>query len=333
VDFPWVDDIHCLPEDDARIFDYELVDLIQNGQWENIWLAPPEVLNWTQALFFAYSLSHLEPELHDISLGSFCKLVLNNDPRRVDLEALERHFVYAIDDNAIARYKWPIRRCIYAQVSYSGALFFLSSGRWYRISDSFVQEVNDDIGRIEQLERTLPDYDDESEDDYNVRISDLSSDYALMHGKIIHYGGGKSQIEFCDLVGRNGDIIHVKRYSGSRDLSHLFMQGLNSGVLFQNDPDFRRNADSYLPDPLRGRYLDTRPAFNELRVVYAIASEVDEPLNLPFFSKLSLRYAARQLRGVGYRLALSRVLILPIRALLKKNWRKRTRLKRRVLSR
>ncbi len=128
-----------------------------------------------------------------------------------------------------------------------------------------------------------------------------------MHKVLVPYGGGKSSIEFCDLLGANGDIVHVKRYSGSRDLSHLFAQGLNSGQLFQIDEGFRRAVDPHLPEGFRGRFIANRPAAQELRVVLAIVSKSLKPLNLPFFAKLSLRHAVQRLEIFGYRVALAKI--------------------------
>jgi uncharacterized protein (TIGR04141 family) len=124
---------------------------------------------------------------------------------------------------------------------------------------------------------------------------------------MIPYGGGKSSFEFCDLLGVKGDIIHVKRYSGSRDLSHLFAQGLNSGQLFQLDQGFRKAVDPHLPIDFRGRFVEGRPAAKELRVIFAIVSKSLRPLNLPFFAKLSLRHAAQRLEIYGYRVALAKI--------------------------
>jgi uncharacterized protein (TIGR04141 family) len=99
----------------------------------------------------------------------------------------------------------------------------------------------------------------------------------------------------------------VKRFSGSKDLSHLFAQGLASGQLFQIDEGFRRAVDPHLPEGFRGRFVANRPAAQELRVVLAIVSKSLKPLNLPFFAQLSLRHAAQRLEIFGYRVALAKI--------------------------
>jgi uncharacterized protein (TIGR04141 family) len=128
-----------------------------------------------------------------------------------------------------------------------------------------------------------------------------------MDRKLIYHGGGQSKFEFCDLYTSDKDIIHVKRYGASSVLSHLFAQGVNSAELFQTDPEFRQKVNAKLPeeyqipDPLK------RPNYGEYRVVYAIVSDIDGDLNLPFFSKLSLKNARRRMEGFGYNVALSKI--------------------------
>lgn len=59
-----------------------------------------------------------------------------------------------------------------------------------------------------------------------------------MDAKVIYYGGGYSSIEVCDVLSKNGELIHVKRHNGSATLSHLFNQGLVSGELIREDRSF-----------------------------------------------------------------------------------------------
>jgi uncharacterized protein (TIGR04141 family) len=47
----------------------------------------------------------------------------------------------------------------------------------------------------------------------------------------ISHGGGHGQVEVCDLLSANRKLIHVKIYSKSSVLSHLFAQGFVSGQL------------------------------------------------------------------------------------------------------
>ena len=86
-------------------------------------------------------------------------------------------------------------------------------------------------------------YEDEDEEKYNKRAAQECDSLACMDRKLIAHGGGSSKIEFCDLYDA-GLLIHVKRYSGSSGLSHLFEQGIVSAVAFLSDADFRAKASA-----------------------------------------------------------------------------------------
>lgn len=271
----------------------ELLDRLREKNFEQTWLAPPEVLEWSAVRYFSYSEAYRSAERFDVHWTTFFEEKVA-DPSTLSEYFLKSRYILCVGDDGITLKKWPVYRCIYAEIDYPDTSYFLSGGKWYRIAKSFVDQIKDAVRRIPVLEDYLPDYADKTEDDYNVRVGASGIGFHLMHKVLVPYGGGKSSIEFCDLLGANGDIVHVKRYSGSRDLSHLFAQGLNSGQLFQIDEGFRRAVDPHLPQGFRGRFLANRPAAQELRVVLAIVSKSLKPLNLPFFAKLSLRHAAQQ---------------------------------------
>src|SRR5690606_19414169 len=123
----------------------------------------------------------------------------------------------------------------------------------------------------------------------------------------IRYGGGASQIEFCDLFVRKRTMLHVKRYGGSSVLSHLFAQGVVSATLFLQDPEFRRGIRQTLPRAHRAAVPERRPRVEHFEVGFAIVSRSPGGLVLPFFSKVNLRNAARTLAGFGYRVTLTKI--------------------------
>ena len=51
----------------------------------------------------------------------------------------------------------------------------------------------------------------------------------------------------CDLYSLDMDMIHIKRYSNSDTLSHLFAQAAVSGQSFKSDADFRQKVNEKLP--------------------------------------------------------------------------------------
>jgi len=305
--FSWIDNVCEADEDERQILDMELLERLQAENFEQTWLAPPEVLEWSAVRYFSYSEASRSAERFDVHWTTFFADKVSN-ASALSIDFLKSRYIFCLGDDGITIKKWPVYRCIYAEIDYPDTSYFLSGGRWYRIAKLFVDQVKDAVSKIPVLDDGyLPDYADKTEDAYNERVGNSSIGFHLMHRVLVPYGGGKSTIEFCDLLGDNGDIIHVKRYSGSRDLSHLFAQGLNSGQLFQIDEGFRRAVDPHLPDVFRGRFIVNRPAAKELRVVLAIVSKSLKSLNLPFFAQLSLRHAAQRLEIFGYRVALAKI--------------------------
>jgi uncharacterized protein (TIGR04141 family) len=130
-----------------------------------------------------------------------------------------------------------------------------------------------------------------------------------MDADLIAYGGGPSKVEFCDLYTDTRQMIHVKRYGGSKVLSHLFQQGGVAASLWLGDPEFRRKVNAKLPTTHKLPNATKRPNSEDYQVIFAVTSNSNAPIAsaLPFFSRLSLRNVSRQLTGAGYRVSLVKI--------------------------
>jgi uncharacterized protein (TIGR04141 family) len=102
-------------------------------------------------------------------------------------------------------------------------------------------------------------------------------------------------------------MVHVKRYGNSSVLSHLFSQGVVSGELFVSDREFREKLNVKLPAGHKLANPILRPDPTQYEVVYGIISNMDGPLDIPFFSKVTLRNARRHLTGFGYQVTLAKI--------------------------
>jgi uncharacterized protein (TIGR04141 family) len=194
--------------------------------------------------------------------------------------------------------------------------FVLSAGKWYKLEKDFVKQVKRSFATIPSYSGSLLEYDDETEADYNARVAESNiKKYCLMDCNLVHRGGS---VEFCDLFTRDKEIIHVKRYGGSSVLSHLFYQGVVSGELFQTDSEFRRLVLSKVSGHHRVFKADARPAYHEYHIVFAIISQSDKPLSVPFFSCVAARHAVRRLEGFGYRVSLAKIGVSENRKKLKR---------------
>lgn len=111
-------------------------------------------------------------------------------------------------------------------------------------------------------------------------------------------------MEICDVLTRTGGMIHIKQRGASSTLSHLFAQGINSAERLLQDAEFRRQArelvereDASFSDVLpAGRPVD--PSTVEVTFAVITRSNRGTPLNLPFFSLVSLRARCRASAGV-----------------------------------
>lgn len=317
--FPWVDHIAEVTRASQKDeLDSLLVEQVKKANLERCWMAVPEIVDWASIDGFRYGLSNKNPKHHDIHLNSFLDEV--RDPTNITIEKLRQRQVYCVGDDDRQIYQWSIYKCIYCELDHGNESYLLSGGKWYRVTRDFVAEVNDSFNKISRYPVSLPEYDDNSEGEYNERVANGNPDqYALMDMKLIPFGGGNNKFEFCDLYTCDKDIIHVKRYGGSSIFSHLFAQGTSSGELFHTQSEFRDLVNKKLPSTHKLSDCTRRPSPEEYRVVFAVVSDSDEPdVTIPFFSRLNLRSVVRRLDGYGYQVAIAKISVSQKRSKLKK---------------
>ncbi len=305
-DFDWIDQIAEVRDKaiQSQLND-ELVVKIGNEEIDNIWMAVPEVVDWTDISGFKY-LRAKQAELHDdLDVPTY----LSELERSPSLDELKHSRIFAISastDDTL--HSWSAYQCLYAECRLNNKLYILNNSKWYEIADSFSQAVEIDFQNMTESSVTMPDCEFKNEGDYNSHAVATLTGSCCMDGQLVTYGGGHSSIEFCDVLTADKKLIHVKRYGGSSVLSHLFTQGVVSGELFVSDEAFREKLNTKLPDSHKLADSKARPITPEYEIVYAIISNSTEDLSLPFFSKVSLRNAKRRLVGYGYNVTLKKVL-------------------------
>lgn len=123
--------------------------------------------------------------------------------------------------------------------------------------------------------------------------------------------GHQDKIEFCDVFGNEGQIIHVKRKGGSELIGHLLNQGLVSATLLLTD-EFRNKLNAKLHDSNRDAWTvpEQRVDFNagNYSIIYGIMSDADgDDLKLPFFSKVILREVVGPLKNYGFKVFMNKI--------------------------
>ena len=119
--------------------------------------------------------------------------------------------------------------------------------------------------------------------------------------------GRHGQVEFCDLYSADRKLIHVKRYSGSSTMSHLFNQGVVSAQLLHGERVFRVAVNEKLPESHQLGDPAAQITPSDFEVAYAVIAKPGKELTLPFFSRLTLRNAVQVLRGLGFGVTLTSV--------------------------
>jgi uncharacterized protein (TIGR04141 family) len=112
----------------------------------------------------------------------------------------------------------------------------------------------------------------------------------------------------------SGQLIHVKRHLGSRDLSHLFSQGFVSASLLQEDDVFRAATSAKIAELTNDHsfaLFNTSPLVTgNFEVVYVILASWggrNLAAALPFFSKINLERTVRELLNRGFRVGLCQI--------------------------
>ncbi|MEZ4222622.1 MAG: TIGR04141 family sporadically distributed protein [Polyangiaceae bacterium] len=286
-----------------------LFEDLRASNLERKWLAVPDLMEWTDVGGFRYTTSKTKPLLEDIHLSTYLAQV--RGLQNLDLPTAKRHRVHAFSATSGEESDhWSVFNCLYAEVELSGETYLLNNGQWFHIDSRFARSVDSAISAIPSTRCPLIEYstpDDEAK--YNRRLAKSLQGSCLMDRKNITYGGGKSRIEFCDVLTSSRQMLHVKRYRGSAVLSHLFAQGAVSAAAFVADAEFRKRLNPMLCKGHRLKNPMRRPDAHHWEVAYVIASQSGRELRLPFFSRVTLRNAANQLASLGFQVTLTKVSI------------------------
>jgi uncharacterized protein (TIGR04141 family) len=304
--FDWIDQIKDVrnPQLETEL-NAQLVQKLAQNNLEKAWMAVPEVINWSDLKGFRYGNRKNADLRDDVDLPDFLAS-LNGIPPTIEI--LKGQHVCMIsagtDDVAL---RWTAFRCLYAELFLNDQLYILNNAKWYAIAKSFSDQVVADYQAMPASLIQLPDCDGRDEETYNTAAAASLIGSCCMDQKFIYHGGGRSKIEFCDVYTSDKKMVHIKKYGQSAVLSHLFFQGVVSSELFAGDRDFRKKLNELLPGPSKLADPNVRPNISDFEVVYCIISGVDGPLDIPFFSKVSLRTARRRLANFGYKVSLNKI--------------------------
>ncbi|MGH2572187.1 MAG: DUF6119 family protein [Actinomycetota bacterium] len=305
--FSWVDNLRTVKED-ATIsrLDEQLIKALQGPKDRQPHLAPPEPIEWIRVEGFTYSTEEADAEPKaDLDLDDY--LLTLEDPSGVSVGGLKHHRIGVHwSDVSEKEERWTLYDSIVYETEDGEDLYVLTNGRWFRVARIFAEKVKEDVSAIPAADVTVPEaVKGENEREYNQRVAD-SGVATLTDRSLLRPTRATQPIEFCDLVTPRRQFIHVKKWSRSATLSHLFAQGTVSGETLLGDEGFRVSVREMLKSagpPYNAVVPTDRPVAADYEIVYAIIGKPGGAATLPFFSQLSLSQAADRLRLLGYKVA------------------------------
>lgn len=297
--FEWVDNVNKVrDQDEINILDLELEKILCGPDFSCLWLGEPEIVDWEEQIGYSFDLYARSERYAVLELPQLLSY-LNSKSLPISVESLKHTSIHVNDSQYHAIKSWSAYKCLYAELKYGADQFILRSSTWYKVNSDFLTAVDASLSSLELYKHCFPTYNEDREEDYNLAlISDPS--FELLDKKNIKIGGAYDKLELCDLVRNGKDLIHVKYYRSSSTLSHLFSQGCVSAEAFVRDAEFRKKLNAKLPQSIQLADPIPRPDPASYKIVYAIATTKKLPLELPFFSKVTLKNALKVLRGLNY---------------------------------
>lgn len=308
--FGWIDHVEQIRDEELQdSLDGDLVQAINRGEITKLWMAFPEIIDWESLDHFELRGTRNTRSYDDVSWEDYIERV--DGAGNVNLISLKNHCIWVFGEGADRPIrKWPVYDCLYAELVVENQTFILNEGNWYVVSTSYLEQLNESVSRHIRPTQTFDRFEEEhvDEDGYIKCIAKKSAgDLAIMHGdgNLITRSGIRGSIEFCDLYSIDGRHCHLKQYSGSSTLSHLFNQGYVSTVAMLSDSDFCDRVREKLPDSHRTLFDEQCDDRSRISVVFGVIDTLkDHSFDLPIFSKIAFRETARKYASLGVNMTL-----------------------------
>lgn len=309
--FAWVDNLQAVSDPSIkRKLDDELWNRFEKNNFENMFLAIPELIDWEKVSGFAYTES--QSKNPDLLVNYLDIRELRASIRSgANIDTLKNRQIFMAMNSTGYIKKFSLFRCFYTELKILGDafLYILTAGNWFKVEPSFEQQVDSHFRKIPVMKFSYPfiEYDHEGEGKYNDEVAGaVTKEYLLLDRKLIQFGGSHSSIEVCDLYktkpvnGDLGELVHVKRGRDSSSLSHLFAQGLVSSTLLASETDFITEVNKQILAQ-GGIVLPSKMPTDQYDIVFAIIDgAAGTPLEIPFFSKVNLQNCARSIRAFKF---------------------------------
>jgi len=335
--------------------DKRLLGAVKNKKISDFHMAPPEIFNYEESEGFGFSTlpeeeapkDQLDPLDYINSIKKLNKLTVNQ---------LKQHQVRAKSSTSSDwQDRWPVYNCFVFETECGDDYYVLHEGAWFHVEKDFARQLNKEIETLAKQADiklpTIPNILDKEvikrfkekerkslkithEKYFNEYVGCKTDDKVTLDRRNIYPSGGKTPIEFCDIITTRGQMVHVKPGTSSAHLSHLFKQGTVSAELFVSDPLLREKVIKIIEEDPRLQHWsrnDQKKEYalkkrkelaklisenkenvdrNKFEVVYCIIANITDqqwPAKIPFFSKVSLRKEKRAIERLGLKVSLTKV--------------------------
>lgn len=316
---PWVDNISPVQDlaEVELLWDF-LARHLQQSKTATLSLAPPDILPWEELRGFRVP-GLIEDDSADITLeevlGAMSAEMKKLDPQEFR-RRLERMYLEALDSAGDLLRRWNLLRCVTGELTRSTKEYALFDKGFYAIGRDLLQEVNGFVGSLREAKLPLPSCGEKkAEEEYNTEAAKACNG-VLLDRRTISLASRTSPVEVCDILGPQGQLIHIKKGRSSADLSHLFAQGVVSGVMLSESRDFHDKARELLKVANGGKYppesaLPIYPSSEFSReVCFGVIKKWGQKTfvdGTPFFSRLNLMNQARELQRRGLNVSYQRL--------------------------
>lgn len=272
-------------------------------------MAVPDVINYRDNVCITFSGAGQSYIYDEVTVDGYLNYLTKRgeNVNTYTVETLKRHALQLTNAEGTPQGdRFSIFRCLIydASIGSDGDRYHLCEGHWYRVATEYLTRLKEFLDpRCAPME--LPPYAHKDEEEYNHGVPEAQGRVRLCLDRKNIAPQGQHPVEPCDIYEVDDDgaavLHHVKRSTRSKELSHLFNQGINSVELLKMEEQSRNRMMKLVGN--NGDNTFQRPvAEQRLRVVYGIVTHKDpkgKSDNLPLFSRVSLMRTLKRLELYG----------------------------------
>lgn len=326
-DFEFIDQFKPVPkgklEKDLNDALFSELQKLVSGIDSDLHLAVPDILPTGKGSVLSYYGANLpakKSQFYDIDISDYVSELQRGNFGAItgidDIRAAhEIRSQTVVPDEPFGSKK--VYDCFVFETTLSGKVYVLFDGQWYEISGKFHQEVeNFYLNLLSPAFLAASTAKNERQLIAHLSTAAFPNLLCIDQTKINPSGVTGANLEACDFLSDSAQLIHLKGTEDSAPLSHLWNQGLVSAELLRRDSEFRKEFRRVTADRekiySRSGFVAQLPTATKITpskytIVYGVLKprqKLSKIMNLPFFSKVTLRVAADRLAMMGFKVEL-----------------------------